>query len=110
LEVLDKPEFYAGVTEISFSYVRFDFLTHSTNLNSLKSFSSLKSLVLDTNNITSFLQVAKLESLSGLRKLVITSNDLSHTELLKLFVIYRFPRLTEFNREEVTEFDKYSAL
>jgi len=64
-------------------------------INHLKQYKGLRKIVLMNNNIQTFLQIAKLEALPNLQSLTIRENPVSSCELLKEFVIYRFPDLLE---------------
>ena len=61
----------------------------------MKQYKALRKIVLINNNIQTFLQIAKLEALPNLQSLTIRENPVSSCELLKEFVIYRFPDLLE---------------
>jgi Leucine-rich repeat (LRR) protein len=72
----------------------------------LKRFVNLKKLLFQDNNIYSFIQISKLEALQSLTSLSIENNEVSDTVLLRTFIVYRFPNVTEINGDAVTDSDK----
>lgn len=61
------------------------------------------------NNLTSFIQLSKLECLPVLKEIVVENNDVIYNTLFKCFIVYRFPQVTHINGEEVTDNDKSRA-
>ena len=57
----------------------------------------------------SFIQISKLEALQSLTSLSIEGNEVADTALLRTFIVYRFPNVTEINSEMVTDQDKQKA-
>lgn len=106
LEVLTNVDFQKTVVQISFQYVRFDSIISPSNISKLKRFTNLKRLLFQDNNIYSFIQISKLEALQSLTSLSIENNEVSDTVLLRTFIVYRFPNVTEINGESVTDSDK----
>jgi hypothetical protein len=90
-------------------YVRFDFVAKSPSIALLQKFGSLKTLELEFNNVVSFIHLSKLESLTQLRHLSVTENDVIHTVLFRSYVVYRFPHVLTINEQEVSETDKRCA-
>ena len=109
LEVLNNAEFQKTVVQISFQYVRFDNIISPSNISKLKRFVNLKKLLFQDNNIYSFIQISKLEALQTLNSLSIENNEVSDTILLRTFIVYRFPNVTEINGEAVSDSDKHKA-
>lgn len=109
LEVLNNVEFQKTVVQISFQYVRFDNIISPSNISKLKRFVNLKRLLFQDNNIYSFIQISKLEALQTLTSLSIENNEVSDTVLLRTFIVYRFPNVTEINGESVSDSDKHKA-
>lgn len=97
------------MVQISFQYVRFDNIISPSNISKLKRFVNLKRLLFQDNNIYSFIQISKLEALQTLTSLSIESNEVSDTVLLRTFIVYRFPNVTEINGESVSDSDKHKA-
>lgn len=109
LEVLNNVEFQKSVEQISFQYVRFDNIVSHSNLSKLKRFQKLKKLIFSDNNIHSFIQISKLEVLTTLNSLTIENNEVSNTVLVRTFIVYRFPNVTEINGSLVTDSDRLKA-
>ena len=107
--MLNNQEFQKTVVQISFQYVRFDSIISPSNISKLKRFVNLKKLLFQDNNIYSFIQISKLEALQSLTSLSIESNEVSDTVLLRTFIVYRFPNVTEINGDQVTDSDKQKA-
>lgn len=63
----------------------FEFIIESSILNMLRKFKKLRAIEFKRNNITSLLQVAKLEALPGLRVINIDKEDnpVFHCSFLK---------------------------
>ena len=47
--------------------------------------------------------------MQSLTSLSIESNEVSDTELLRTFIVYRFPNVTEITNESVKDSDKQKA-
>ena len=106
LEVLTNVDFQKTVVQISFQYVRFDSIISPSNISKLKRFTNLKRLMFQDNNIYSFIQISKLEALPSLTSLSIEGNEVADSVLLRTFIVYRFPNVTEITGESVTDADK----
>ncbi|OMJ83705.1 hypothetical protein SteCoe_14384 [Stentor coeruleus] len=109
LEVITKQEFQDTVSKILCQYIRFDHIVQNASIGKLKKFQHLTKIVFSDNNLHSFIQLSKLETLSNLISLVIENNDVIHTILCRSFIVYRFPSLTEINNIKVNETDKTKA-
>jgi leucine-rich repeat-containing protein 49 len=109
LEVISKTEFQETVSKIFFQYVRFDHIVQNPVISKLKKFQHLTKLIFSDSNLNSFIQLSKLETLSGLTSINIENNDAIHTVLCRSFIVYRFPGLTEINNIKVNETDKTKA-
>jgi hypothetical protein len=109
LEVIAKTEFQETVSKISFQYIRFDHIVQNAVILKLKKFQHLTKVIFSDNNLHSFIQLSKLESLQNLSVITIENNDAIDTILCRSFVAYRFPLLTEINNIKVNETDKTRA-
>lgn len=78
-------------------------------MSKLKRFIKLKKLIFIDNNIHSFIQISKLEVLTTLTSLSIDNNEVSNTILVRTFIVYRFPNITEINSLIVTDSDRLKA-
>jgi leucine-rich repeat-containing protein 49 len=107
LEVLEKPDFRATATQITFRYIRFDQIVQQ--IPNIRRYSNLVRLVFSENNINSFAHLAKLEQIPGLLALSLENNDVCYTVLCRSFIVYRFPTLKEISGIEVTESDRSKA-
>lgn len=109
LEVIAKPEFQDTVSKILSQYIRFDHIVQNTAIQKLKKFQHLTKIGFSDNNLHSFIQLSKLESLPNLVSLLIENNDVIHTVMCRSFIVYRFPNLNEINNIKVNENDKTKA-
>ncbi|OMJ83644.1 hypothetical protein SteCoe_15370 [Stentor coeruleus] len=109
LEVITKQEFQDTVSKIFCQYIRFDHIVQNTAVAKMKKFQHLTKIVFSDNNLHSFIQLSKLETLPNLTSLAIENNDVTHTILCRSFIVYRFPNLTEINNIKVNETDKTKA-
>lgn len=107
--MLNNADFQKTVVQISFQYVRFDNIISLSNISKLKRFINLKRLIFSDNNIYSFIQISKLEALQSLTSISIENNEVADTVLIRTFIVYRFPYVTEINGEPVTDSDKQRA-
>lgn len=57
----------------------------------------------------SFIQISKLEVLGTLNSLSIENNEVSNTVLVRTFIVYRFPNVTEINGSAVSDSDRLKA-
>ena len=89
--------------------MRFSHVVQNSVIVRLKKFQHLTKLVFSDNNLHSFIQLSKLESLGNLVSLAIENNDVLHTVLCRSFIVYRFPSLGEINNIKVNETDKTKA-
>lgn len=69
----------------------------------------LKKLIFSDNNVHSFIQISKLEVLTTLNSLTIENNEVSSTALVRTFIVYRFPNVTEINGSPVSDSDRLKA-
>jgi leucine-rich repeat-containing protein 49 len=109
LEIITKPEFQETVTSISFHYLRFDHIIQNSAIVRYKKFQHLKKLIFSENNLTSYIQLSKFESLQSLNSISIEKNDIVNTTLYRSFIVYRFPNIIEINDFKVDEDDKIKA-
>jgi hypothetical protein len=59
--------------------------------------------------VHSFIQISKLEVLTTLNSLTIENNEVSNTILVRTFIVYRFPNVTEINGSVVSDSDRLKA-
>jgi hypothetical protein len=59
--------------------------------------------------VHSFIQISKLEVLGTLNSLSIENNEVSNTVLVRTFIVYRFPNVTEINGSVVSDSDRLKA-
>jgi hypothetical protein len=59
--------------------------------------------------VHSFIQISKLEVLGTLNSLSIENNEVSNTVLVRTFIVYRFPNVTEINGSAVSDSDRLKA-
>jgi hypothetical protein len=59
--------------------------------------------------VHSFIQISKLEVLGTLNSLSIENNEVSNTILVRTFIVYRFPNVTEINGSAVSDSDRLKA-
>jgi leucine-rich repeat-containing protein 49 len=107
--VLQNKQFQENVDTIYLEYVLYDMIIQSKYLAILKQFKKLTKLVLKNNNIGTFLQIARLEALPHLKQLIVLSNPICSSSMLKEFIVYRFPDLNEFNEQKLEDVDKNGA-
>ena len=105
VEVLGYTEFYNVINTIHIEFLNFDIATQSHNLDNLKKFINLKSLIFSNNNIHSFYQLIKLEDLKNLEYITIKNNEICNSGLLKYFLVYRLQNIKFFNDTEITNKD-----
>ena len=72
----------------------------------IKEFKNLISIKFSNNNIYSFYQLTKLESLDKLEKVTIVENEICNAFLLKYFIVYRLNTLKYFNNQIIEYSDK----
>jgi len=89
--------------------VRFDTIISPNSIGKMRKFAKLKALFFQDNNIYSFIQISKLEALQSLQHLNIEANEVSQTTLMRTFIVYRFPNVTQINDKQVTDADKQRA-
>lgn len=106
LEVISKHEFQDSVTAISFQYIKSNQIFQNSSISMLKKFSRLNKIIFSDNNLNSFIQLSKLESINGLNSIAIENNDVNFTDLFRSFIVYRFTSVVEINQKKVDENDK----
>ena len=109
IEVIANCEFHEIITFLHFQYVRYDIITQNSTLQKLKKFVNLKKICLIENNLHSYVQLSKIESISSLVSLNIEKNDVVFTNVFRSFIVYRFPHLVEICEEKVSEEDRTRA-
>ena len=105
IKVLTHEEFQRKITSLSFNYFYYDIIMSKKHLELIKKFKKLKTISFSDNNIFSFYQLIKLESIVSLENLTIINNEICSSNLLKYFLIYRIQNLKQFNEENITEED-----
>ena len=105
IEVLGYKEFYNVVHTIKFEFINFDTISQRQNIEYIKNFKNLKSLVFKSNNMYSFYQIIKLENIKGIEYITIKKNEICYGEILKYFLVYRLQNIKYFNENEITNKD-----
>ena len=109
IEVLGYKEFYNMVHTIKFEFINFDIISQRQNIENIKKFVNLKSLVFKSNNMHGFYQIIKLENIKGIEYITIRKNEICNGEILKYFLVYRLQNLKYFNDSEITNKDVYMS-
>ena len=105
IEVLGYKEFYNVVHTIKFEFINFDIISQRQNIDNIKKFLYLKSLVFKSNNMHGFYQIIKLENIKGIEYITIKKNEICNGETLKYFLVYRLQNIKYFNDIEITNKD-----
>ena len=105
IEVLGYKEFYNAVHTIKFEFINFDMISQKQNIEFIKNFQNLKSLIFKSNNMYSFYQIIKLENIKGIEYITIRKNEICYGEILKYFLVYRLQNIKYFNDYEITNKD-----
>ena len=105
IEVLGYKEFYNVVKTIKFEFINFDIISQRQNIENIKKFVNLKSLVFKSNNMHGFYQIIKLENIKGIEYVTIRKNEICNGEILKYFLVYRLQNIRFFNDIEITNKD-----
>ena len=93
IEVLGYKEFYNMVHTIKFEFINFDIISQRQNIENIKKFVNLKSLVFKSNNMHGFYQIIKLENIKGIEYITIRKNEICNGEILKYFLVYRLQNI-----------------
>ena len=109
IEVLGYKEFYNIVHTIKFEFINFDIISQRQNIENIKKFGNLKSLVFKSNNMHGFYQIIKLENIKGIEYITIRKNEICNGEILKYFLVYRLQNIKYFNDNEITNKDVYMS-
>ena len=109
IEVLGYKEFYNMVHTIKFEFINFDIISQRQNIENIKKFVNLKSLVFKSNNMHGFYQIIKLENIKGIEYINIRKNEICNGEILKYFLVYRLQNIKYFNDSEITNKDVYMS-
>ena len=109
IEVLGYKEFYNVVHTIKFEFINFDIISQRQNIENIKKFVNLKSLVFKSNNMHGFYQIIKLENIKGIEYITIRKNEICNGEILKYFLVYRLQNIKYFNDNEITNKDVYMS-
>jgi len=105
IEVLGYKEFYTVVHTIKFEFINFDIISQRQNIDNIKKFLNLKSLVFKSNNMHGFYQIIKLENIKGIEYITIRKNEICNGDILKYFLVYRLQNIKYFNDSEITNKD-----
>jgi hypothetical protein len=105
LEVLGYSEFYNNTHTIQIQFLNFDLVTQKQNLDNIKKFSHLKSLIFSKNNLYSFYQLIKLEEIKNLEYVTIKNNEIANCGLIKYFLVYRLQNIKFYNNIDITNKD-----
>ena len=109
IEVLGYKEFYNIVHTIKFEFINFDIISQRQNIENIKKFINLKSLIFRSNNMHGFYQIIKLENIKGIEYITIRKNEICNGEILKYFLVYRLQNIKYFNDNEITNKDIYMS-
>lgn len=109
IEVLGYKEFYNIVHTIKFEFINFDIISQRQNVENIKKFVNLKSLIFKSNNMHGFYQIIKLENIKGIEYITIRKNEICNGEILKYFLVYRLQNIKYFNDNEITNKDIYMS-
>ena len=109
IEVLGYKEFYNIVHTIKFEFINFDIMSQRQNVENIKKFVNLKSLIFKSNNMHGFYQIIKLENIKGIEYITIRKNEICNGEILKYFLVYRLQNIKYFNDNEITNKDIYMS-
>ena len=109
IEVLGYKEFYNIVHTIKFEFINFDIISQRQNIENIKKFVNLKSLVFKSNNMHGFYQIIKLENIKGIEYITIRKNEICNGEILKYFLVYRLQNIKYFNDIEITNKDVFMS-
>jgi hypothetical protein len=93
IEVLGYKEFYNIVHTIKFEFINFDIISQRQNVENIKKFVNLKSLIFKSNNMHGFYQIIKLENIKGIEYITIRKNEICNGEILKYFLVYRLQNI-----------------
>ena len=105
LKVLSQKNYQDEIKTLCFSFFCYDFIMSKKILEYIKNFKLLTNIKFSHNNIYSFYQLIKLESLENLQKLTICDNEVCNAQMLKYFIFYRLNNLKYFNNKAVKEED-----
>ena len=107
LKVLAQKNYQEEIKTLCFSFFCYDFIMSKKILEYIKNFKLLINIKFSYNNIYSFYQLIKLETLENLQKLSISDNEVCNAQILKYFIFYRLNNLKYFNNKAIkdTEID-----
>ena len=105
LKVLSQKIYQDEIKTLSFNYFCYDFIMSKKILEYIKNFKYLINIKFSNNNIYSFYQLIKLESLESIEKLTIMDNEVCNAQLLKYFIFYRLNNLKYFNNQIIEEIE-----
>ena len=105
IEVLGYKEFYNVVHIIKFEFINFDIISQRQNVENIKNFRNLKSLIFRSNNLHGFYQIIKIENIKNIEYITIRKNEICNSEILKYFLVYRLQNIKYFNDVEITNKD-----
>ena len=104
-EVLGYKEFYNVVHIIKFEFINFDIISQRQNIENIKKFINLRSLIFKSNNLHGFYQIIKIENIKNIEKITIRRNEICNGEILKYFLVYRLQNIKYYNDSEITNRD-----
>ena len=105
IEVLGYKEFYNVVHIIKFEFINFDIISQRQNIENIKKFVNLRSLIFKANNLHGFYQIIKIENIKNIERITIRRNEICNGEILKYFLVYRLQNIKYFNESEITNKD-----
>ena len=103
LKVLAQKNYQDEIKTLCFSFFCYDFIMSKKILEYIKNFKFLVNIKFSHNNIYSFYQLIKLETLENLQKLSISDNEVCNAQILKYFIFYRLNNLKYFNNKAIKE-------
>ena len=103
LKVLSQKNYQEEIKTLCFSFFCYDFIMSKKILEYIKNFKFLTNIKFSHNNIYSFYQLIKLESLENLQKLTISDNEVCNAQILKYFIFYRLNNLKYYNNKAIKE-------
>ncbi len=90
-------------------FIDLSFNKFSTVSDDLATYTSLRSLYLHGNNISSFKEISKLKALSELRKLTLHGNPIEDKKNYRMSLIAAFPKLKQLDFSPITALDRDKA-
>ena len=106
---VENKNIYKTMDEVYFDHILIDNLKNKDVLAALTTLKKVKSLKLNFNNITEYLELVKFECFENLVNLTIENNPVNNCNYLRQFVVYRFNNLRYFNKNAINYQDLQKA-